>query len=65
MGTEICKLLGEGKFPWWERNLFDLAKMADIMLRLVLCLSACRDVVIQYNMLKSDLFILVGTSPKL
>lgn len=64
MGTEICKLLGEGKFPWWERNLFDLAKMAD-MLRLVLCLSACRDVVIQYNMLKSDLFILVGTSPKL
>lgn len=65
MGTEICKLLSEGKFPRWERNLFDLAKMADIILRLVLCLSACRDIVIQYNMLKSNLFILVGTSPKL
>ena len=53
------------KFPWWERNLFDLAKMADIMLRLMSCISACRDVVIQYSTLKSNLFILVGTSPKL
>lgn len=59
-------LYSEGNWPGGNGNLFDLAKRADVFVhRLALCLRACRAVVILCNTLKSNVFILVGMSPKI
>lgn len=59
-------VLCEGNLPGGNGNRFDLAKRADgFVHRLALCLRACRAAAILCNTLKSNVFILVGVSPKI